>query len=117
MYLIDKNFGELGEFGYWQFIVAGVQQLVYGGALISKHSAQKKYLKTEKHTQQLTHESQMDLKQKELEAKQALLIKKAQTEVYADMRLKKLVIITFVTLLSVITLGIGTYYAFSAGGG
>ena len=115
MYLY-KNLGNFGELGYWQFIVAAVQGLAYGGAVATTASAQRKYLKSEGHTQQMSHGAQMTLKEKELQAKQELLAKKGQTELYADMRLKKLVIITIVTLISVTVIGLGTYYALSVGG-
>lgn len=114
MYLSNTNFG---DFGYWQFVVGAIQALGYGASVATKASAQKKYLKSEKHTQQLTHGSQMELKQKELQLKQDLLAKKGQTELYKDIRLKKLVIITIMTLVSVTILGLGTYYVLSVGGG
>jgi hypothetical protein len=106
----SRNFGELG---YWQFIVAAVQGLTYGGAALKKHSATKKYLKSQKHTQQMTHAQQLELKQKDLASRDLLLDAKGKTELYEDQQLKKLVIITFVTIILVTVLGLGTYYYLS----
>jgi hypothetical protein len=110
----NKNFG---EFGYVLPLVVGVAQHIgYATSVGLKYSGQKKYLKSEKHTQQMSQHAAMTLKQKELAAKQKLLEQKGQTELYKDVQLKKLVIITFVTLISVTVIGLGTYYALSVGG-
>ena len=120
MYVVNNtrptNLGNFGEFGYWQFILAAVQGLTYGGAALKKHSATKKFLKKQGHTQQLTHAQQLALKKKELASKELLLDAKGKGELYEDQQLKKLVIITFVTIILVTVLGLGTYYFLSVGG-
>ncbi len=112
-----QNFGEFGEFGFipWQAVVGLIQAGIYGGAAATKYSATKKYLKKQEHTQQLTQAEGLKLKQQELANKEHLLDIKGQTEIYEDTRIKKLVIITFVTIISVTIVGLGVY-AFSIGG-
>ena len=108
----NKNFG---EFGFVLPLVVGIAQHIgYMTSVGLKASGQKKYLKSEGHTLLLTQQSAMTLKQKELAEKQKLLDQKGRTELYKDEQLKKLVIITFVTLISVTVIGLGIY-AFSGG--
>jgi len=73
----------------------------------------KKYLKSQTRTQEMSYASQLELKQKELEAKRLLLQTQSNTGLYEDIQIKKLVILGSVSLIVVTILGLGIYYHFS----
>lgn len=107
---INSNFGELGFLPPWQVIVGLIQGAVYGGAAATKYSAVEKYLKKQKGTQAMSHAQQLEQKQAEIALKEQSAKTGEQTQLYADTRLKNLVIITFITLILVTVVGLGVYY-------
>ena len=111
----DTSFGDFGEFGWWQFVVAAVQGIAYGSAAATKYAATEKYLKKQERTQQLTQAEQLKLKQQELSSKEQLLEAEGQRQLYEDTKIKRLVTISIVTLITVVIVGLAIYYAFAAG--
>jgi len=106
----------LGDFGWVIPVVVGAAQTAsYAVGIGKKWHETDKYLDKTKKTQQMTHSAQTGLKKEEAEAKQKLLLMKGQTELYRDARLKKIVIITVVTIIAIMILSVGTYIAFAAG--
>ena len=116
MYYNTKNPPkQLGEFGFipWQAVVGIVQGAIYGGAAATKYSATKKYLRSQKHTQQLTHAEQEEYKRGQIALKEQALMSEGERQLYEDQRIKTLVIIGVVTTLSVTILGLIIYYYFA----
>ena len=93
-----------------------VQHASYVVGIGVKTHATKKYTTETKRTQRQTHRAQLELKKKEAEAQEKLLSMKGQTALYSDLRLKKLVIISIVTVIAIIVIGLGVYITFSVGG-
>ena len=106
---------QFGEFGIipWQAIVGIIHGAVYGGAAATKYSATKKYLKSQKHTQQLTHAEQEEYKRGQIALKEQALMSEGERQLYEDRQIKKLVIIGVVTTLSVTVIGLILYYYFA----
>jgi len=104
------------NFGFVIPIIVGAAQTAsFAVGIGKKWHETDKYLDKTKKTQLMSHLAQAGLKKEEAEAKQKLLLMKSQTELYRDTRLKKIVIITVVTIIATTILGVGTYIAFAAG--
>lgn len=104
------------EFGFVIPAVVGIlQNISYAVGIGVKTRATKKYLTRTKRTQKITHKAQLELKKEEAEAKRKLLLMRGQTELYRDVRLKKLVFISIITVIAIVVLGLGTYVVFSMG--
>ena len=124
MYIVNRHpalgelgeLGEFGEFGYWQFVVGAIQANGQIGATVQNYSSSKKYIKSKRHTQELTHGQQLAQKKEELASKGRLVDIEGQTEILEDQKIKKLVAVSFITLILVVVIALGIYYVSATGG-
>jgi len=93
-----------------------VQHASYVVGIGVKTHATKKYETETKRTQRMTHKAQLELKKEEAKSQKKLLLMKGQTALYSDVRLKKLVIISIVTVIAIVVIGLGAYITLSVGG-
>ena len=98
-----------------QAIVGAVQGIALGSGKLHELSTVEKYLKKEKHTQQLSQSAALEQKRRELASKNRLLQVSGKTELLKDQQLKKLVIIGGGIAVVLTILAFGLIIAFTTG--